>query len=339
MVVHTQRKDGIILRQVPANWWLIWLLRGRTQLVEHRALLNRINVFPVADADTGSNLSATLGRAAESAGMADAPTLTLAARAALRGARGNSGTLLSVWLLGLARVLGEAGELNLSLTNSHEQGSVLTPRLLAGALEGAAHDARSALSQPADGTMLTLMQTIAQVAPTDGWPSYTEQFLHEAEAALRATAQASHACNGWVDSGALGFFLVLVELATQLTGSAPADTYRDLLEQEPVPSTGHRLLPSQGLKKAVSTVEVMCDIYLPVLEASQLRSALDAVGDSVSIAQVESGNESLWAIHVHVPTAEDALGVLEAAGKPLNLRVSDLAASDSIDSAATGCNP
>lgn len=326
------------MRQVPANWWLTWLLRGRTQLVEHRALLNRINVFPVADADTGSNLSATLGRAADSAGMADEPTLALAARAALRGARGNSGTLLAVWLLGLAGELGPVGELEPVTAGMPEDSSALTPALLASAFTRAARDARSALSQPAEGTMLTVMQAIGQVPPSDDWLGYTTQLLQDAETAVRETAQASHARNGWVDSGALGFLLVLVELATQLTGSAPVDTYRDLLEQSPVSSPPSALPQrAQTSQKPASTVEVMCDIYLPVLEASQLRSALDAVGDSVSIAQVEAGNEALWAIHVHTPTSADALKVLEAAGEPLNVRISDLAPGDS-EPALAGCS-
>ncbi|MFW0168911.1 DAK2 domain-containing protein [Rothia sp. P4278] len=326
------------MRQVPANWWLSWLLGGRTQLVEHRALLNRINVFPVADADTGSNLSATLGRAADSAGMADDPTLALAARAALRGARGNSGTLLAVWLLGLARELGPVGELEAVTTGIPEENSALTPALLASAFKRAVRDARSALSQPAEGTMLTVMQAIGQVPPADDWLGYTSQLLQGAETAVRETAQASHARNGWVDSGALGFLLVLVALATELNGSAPTKTYADLLEESPAPSWPNALPPfSQRSKKSDSTVEVMCDIYLPVLEASQLRSALDAVGDSVSIAQVEAGNEALWAIHVHTPTAADALTVLEAAGEPLNVRISNLAPGDS-EPALAGCS-
>lgn len=326
------------MRQVPANWWLTWLLRGRTQLLEHRALLNRINVFPVADADTGSNLSATLGHAADSAGMADEPTLALAARAALRGARGNSGTLLAVWLLGIARELSPVGEIPSDTADTLEDGYLLTPELLATAFTRAAHDARSALSQPADGTMLTLMQTIAQIEPTNDWLTYTEQLLHDAEASLRATARAAHARNGWVDSGALGFLLILVELVTQLTGAAPAGSYRDLLEQAPGLPVQEKLGTPKSSHRAVSTVEVMCDIYLPVLEASQLRSALDSVGDSVSIAQVEAGNESLWAIHAHTPTAEEALAVLKAAGQPLNVRITDLAPAASTDTEGSGCS-
>lgn len=309
------------MRQVPADWWLNWLLRARTQLVEHRSLLNRINVFPVADADTGANMVATLGRAADTAGMADEPTLALAARAALRGARGNSGTLLAVWLLGLTEELGEAGQLPPST------GHPLTPQVLAAAWERGAQQAFAALSQPTDGTMLTLMQALTTCPlpdPTDEedpWQVYLTTLLAASETALRATAEADHARNGWVDSGALGLHLVLVALATELLGAAPQATYRDLLQ------VGAVSLPPRSAQQrsaAEARIEVMCEIYLPVLEVTQLRSALETVGDSVSIAQVEAGNEALWAIHVHVPEAEDALALLRAAGDPLNVRTTSL---------------
>lgn len=309
------------MRQVPADWWLNWLLRARTQLVEHRSLLNRINVFPVADADTGANMVATLGRAADTAGMADEPTLALAACAALRGARGNSGTLLAVWLLGLAEELGEAGYLSPSPTQP------LTPWGLCAAWERGAQQASAALSQPADGTMLTLMQAFAacplptSTAKEDPWQDYFTDLLASSETVLRATAQADHARNGWVDSGALGLHLVLVALATELLGAAPQVTYRDLLQ------VGVASLPTRSARQGSATearIEVMCEIHLPVLEVTQLRSALETVGDSVSIAQVEAGNEALWAIHVHVPEAEDALALLRAAGTPLNIRTTSL---------------
>lgn len=319
------------MRQVPADWWLNWLLRARTQLVEHQSLLNRINVFPVADADTGSNLSATLGHAADAAGAADEPNLALAARAALRGARGNSGTLLAVWLLGLARTLGPTSELPVTSTGDREladgdsPGRALTPELLARAFTVAATEARLALSQPADGTMLSLMAALHQVKLNANWRVYSEGLVVASETALRDTACAEHARNGWVDSGALGFHLVLVSLAAQLMGAEPEPTYRDLIAVAPA------FLPSRPpvkSRRGEPRVEVMCEIHLPVFEVTQLRSALDAAGDSVSIAQIEAGNEALWAVHVHVPTAEDALALLRAAGEPQKVRITSLASSD-----------
>lgn len=317
------------MRQVPADWWLNWLLHAHTQLVEHQSLLNRINVFPVADADTGSNLAATLGHAADAAGAADEPTLNLAARAALRGARGNSGTLLAVWLLGLARTLGPASELPVTSTGNGELGSspdrTLTSEHLARAFTVAATGARLALSQPAEGTMLTLMAALHQVKLKANWRVYSDDLVVASETALRATAHAEHARNGWVDSGALGFHLVLVSLVAQLMGAEPEPTYRDLLAEAPASLP---LRAPEKPRKGEPQVEVMCEIHLPVFEVAQLRSALDAAGDSVSIAQIEDGNEALWAVHVHVPTAEDALALLRAAGEPQKVRITSLASPD-----------
>ncbi|MGV3103341.1 DAK2 domain-containing protein [Rothia sp. 32237D007AR] len=323
------------MRQVPADWWLNWLLRARTQLMEHRSLLNRINVFPVADADTGANMVATLGQAADTAGMADEPTLALAARAALREARGNSGTLLAVWLLGLAQKLGQAGQPGQAgqVGQAHLEGEnrqELTPAALAAAWAEGARQASAALSQPAEGTMLTLMQALATcplpaTSDPSPWQTYLTDLLATSEAALRGTAQAAHAQNGWVDSGALGLHLVLVALATELLGAAPPATYRDLLQVETAPL---QVRAPHRRSAAGPQVEVMCQIHLTVLEVTKLRSALETVGDSVSIAQVEAGNQALWAIHVHVPHAEDALTLLRAAGEPINVRTSSLTASE-----------
>lgn len=312
------------MSQIHTEWWLRWLLQARTQLIEHRALLNRINVFPVADADTGSNMVTTLGRAADTAGMADEPTLTLAARAALRGARGNSGTLLSVWLLGFASYLAEAGQ-DAQAPGPAPEATSLTPTILAGALKQAAAEARAALSHPAEGTMLTLIDQVGHQEPSDDWGLYISQLLEASETALRATAQASHAHNGWVDSGALGFHLILLALATEILGTQPPQTIKDLLTGvgASTPATS-RLPPRRSAHQEPYQVEIMCSIHLSVLEAAQLRSALDAVGDSVSIAQIEAGNEALWAVHVHVAQANDALTILQAAGQPQDVRISPL---------------
>ncbi|WP_421082952.1 DAK2 domain-containing protein [Rothia nasimurium] len=316
------------MSQIHTDWWLRWLLQSRTLLLEHRALLNRINVFPVADADTGSNMVTTLGRAADTAGMADEPTLTMAARAALRAARGNSGTLLSVWLLGLASTLAQQqdGQAPAQLPAVGE----LTPAVLAQALGQAATEARSALSQPADGTMLTLMQAIGRQEATPGWEPYLTGLLAASESSLRATAQASHARNGWVDSGALGFHLILTCLVAELTGTQPPSTIGDLLAGAGPSSTASSLVSPRrsAPRRGPAQVEVMCSIHLPVLEAAQLRSALDTIGDSVSIAQIEAGNEALWAVHVHVADAQDALTLLQAAGQPQDIRITSLNSPD-----------
>lgn len=306
----TVRRGGTTLKQLPANWWLPWLVRARTQLVEHRNLLNRINVFPVADADTGTNLVATVGRAADTAGLADEPDFATAARAALRGARGNSGTLVSVWLLGLA---GELEGLDCpDVVQLHHA-------LLAGAQR-----AQSALSQPAEGTALTVMSALAAVPPTENFGGYLAKLVDAAESAVRQSAHAEHARHGWVDSGALGMLLVTAALYSAITATEATADYSDLLVLPPA-FEGKKLLDSEVAgARTQPQVEVMCTMQLPVYEVTALRSALDTIGDSVSIAQVYAGHEALWAIHVHVAKERDALRVLEAAGEPQDVRVTAL---------------
>ncbi|MDO4898231.1 MAG: DAK2 domain-containing protein [Rothia sp. (in: high G+C Gram-positive bacteria)] len=301
------------MKRLPANWWIFWLVRARTRLVQHSALLNSINVFPVPDADTGANLVATVGRAADAAGMADDPNFAAAARTALRGARGNSGTLVSVWLLGLATELESVQE--------------PTAAQLSAAWVAAHERAHAALNQPAEGTVLTLTAALTQVQVTEDLDIYLPALLEAAEAATRSTATADHARNGWVDAGALGVLLMVEQLVSTALNQPVTDSYADLLQPPAtdVQATARGLRPG---KKGEPTCEVMCEIHLPVYEVTQLRSALSQVGDSVSVAQVEAGNEALWAIHVHVAHQQDALDVLQAAGQPLNLRVTSLTAGD-----------
>ena len=127
-----------------------WTRGATAALRRERAAIDRVNVFPVADADTGTNLYLTLREgdravAAAPAGATGAELLTALARAALLGARGNSGVILSEWLRGLA------------VAARHGGGA-------ADLLTRAATSARSAVAQPAEGTILTAADAAAAAA-------------------------------------------------------------------------------------------------------------------------------------------------------------------------------
>ena len=128
-----------------------WLERSVKSLGNHSDRLNAINVFPVADGDTGSNLYLTARAGHDAVSELDSPDvggyLEIAARAAMESARGNSGTLLAVFLSGLAEPLIGADRLT-------------APGLAAG-LERAKVRAWSALSDPVDGTMLAVINAPA----------------------------------------------------------------------------------------------------------------------------------------------------------------------------------
>ncbi|MFI2101836.1 DAK2 domain-containing protein [Isoptericola sp. NPDC019693] len=190
-----------------------WVSTAARALAEARAEIDRVNVFPVADGDTGTNMYLTIRDAAAAVRAAPADAggarlLRLAARAALLGARGNSGVILSEWLRGLT-VAATRGD------------------SLAIALDVAARTARRAVAHPAPGTILTAAESAAaaarhaeaggMVGPA-GAParlSTTDAACRGArEAALRSVGALEQLrAAGVLDAGACGLVLVLRSLA------------------------------------------------------------------------------------------------------------------------------
>lgn len=187
------------------------LIAGIQRVVAQRDEINRINVFPVADGDTGTNLAFTLGAVLQgvreprfaSAGE----VLRQAAADALDGARGNAGAILAHFLQGMAEGAGP--------------GRRLTPAILAEAAAHGSARARSAMAEPVEGTMLSVIAAFAealQVQAGDGTPDLRTGFaraLERAREALRRTPEQLKALRsaGVVDAGALGFVDLLEGMA------------------------------------------------------------------------------------------------------------------------------
>ncbi|MGN7702590.1 DAK2 domain-containing protein [Cellulosimicrobium sp. 22601] len=211
-----------------------WGHGGVRALAAARESLDRVNVFPVADADTGTNMYLTLldavralpggdpaggGETGAAGGAGD--LLVRLARGALVGARGNSGVILSEYLRGLALALAE-----------HR---TVTGAALAGGLDRAARTARGAVARPAPGTILTAADAAARAAATaaDGPGASSPAVVAAAArdgaraAALRSTGELDVLARAQVlDAGALGLVLVLGALVAALdargTGAVPA---------------------------------------------------------------------------------------------------------------------
>ena len=138
--------DGLMLRDM--------LVAGNALLNANRAEVDRLNVFPVPDGDTGTNMSQTMNAAvkdlAQSHIVSAAEVAALAARGALRGARGNSGVILSQILRGFASALDGHDEIDVSL--------------LADAFKSGAATAYKAVMKPKEGTILTVARAMAEEA-------------------------------------------------------------------------------------------------------------------------------------------------------------------------------
>ncbi|MFF1547766.1 DAK2 domain-containing protein [Streptomyces sp. NPDC058291] len=334
-----------------------WCGLALTALGRAREEIDAINVYPVADGDTGTNLYLTVESAATAveavfagyeagsgAGSAPVgkPALADAARAmahgALIGARGNSGTILAQLLRGMAQVLAAEGEA------SHTDGRGL--RL---ALRRAADSARQAVAHPVEGTVLSVASAAADAAEKAAGAPGTEvdcgivaRAAHEgACAALAATpgqlAVLRHA--GVVDAGGRGLVAVLAALVETFTGEAPAFSAAGTAD----PARGEAGRADDGTIRTAGDGEGRAQdcadgpegaggpafevIYLLEAEdaaVARLRRRLDALGDSLVVV----GGDGLWNVHVHVDDAGAAVEAGVDAGRPHRIRITHFGVGD-----------
>ncbi|MCX5375617.1 DAK2 domain-containing protein [Streptomyces sp. NBC_00091] len=300
-----------------------WSSLALAALGRAREDIDAINVYPVADADTGTNLYLTAGSAdralaeafAETpAGVTDGtgPTsLSEAVRAyahgALIGARGNSGTILAQLLRGVADVLGA------------DPGDRAPGPLLAQALTRAAEEAYQAVAHPVEGTMLTVAGAAARAGSAAGSAAGTAAEVARAayEGARAALAEtpgqlAALGKAGVVDAGGCGLVAVLGALWQALSGQEPA--------AEPVPGrTVPVLLDPEpcAQEQGGPAYEVIYLLDASEEAVAELRARLDGLGDSLVVV----GGDGLWNVHVHVDDPGAAVEAGVVAGRPYRIRI------------------
>jgi DAK2 domain fusion protein YloV len=269
-------------------------------LASLRPAIDEINVYPVADSDTGSNMLFTMTGAARELEAAEPQTaadaLKILARGAVASAKGNSGVILSQVVRGLAdRAEGE-----------------LDGEWLARALEHADEVATGAVSRPVAGTILTVLHAVALAVRGDTRPlaDVAQEAAKEAAHALEKTPLQLPALAkaGVVDAGARGLVAVLDALVGVLTGTP--------IQPE------HALEIHATAEEPAYAWEVM---YLldGVDETSlpTLRKELSGLGDSVTVAGDGSGSH---AVHVHCADIGAAIEAGLALGRPRKIRVEPL---------------
>lgn len=321
-----------------------WIEASHASLVEARARLDALNVFPVADSDTGTNLLLTLaaGRTAVADLDPDAPLGEVAnalADGALMGARGNSGIILSQYL----RALGET-----FADQSEADGG-----FVAWALDRASLSATEAMAEPVEGTALTVVQGAADagrraaylVRGGDVLPvaPVVRAAVDGARVALARTPSllAPLAERGVVDAGGAGFVLLLQALHDVVTGStAPAPL---VLEADPAllaaaaVGAGARGTPAPGQAGCgphapytqaeldhwqAGDYEVMYVLSASEEEADFLRHRLSRIGASVGVVGgVGTGRRrGLWHVHVHTDDPVAAVAAATRAAPAAHLR-------------------
>ncbi|MFI6092689.1 DAK2 domain-containing protein [Streptomyces sp. NPDC051218] len=318
--------------QVPQNLDAVavraWCGLALDALGRAREEIDAINVYPVADGDTGTNLYLTVESASQAVdavftGLDPArPSLAEAVRAmahgALIGARGNSGTILSQLLRGMAQVLGADRD-----TDHADSGA------LALALRRAAESGYQAVAHPVEGTVLTVAAAAADAASAGSAAAgdcgaVARAAYDGACRALDATPEQLAVLGraGVVDAGGRGLVAVLGALVGALSGETV------LLKSVPG-SGGHaRVEPVECQDiPADATAPAFEVIYL--LEAddsavARLRTRLDGLGDSLVVV----GGDGLWNVHVHVDDAGAAVEAGVEAGRPHRIRITHFGVGD-----------
>lgn len=311
-------------RRLDASALRDWAHTSVGDLITHTNEINRLNVFPVADADTGTNMLFTMRAAwahadAAAAGGDVAGAAAALAEGALHGARGNSGVILSQILRALGDVAAEAAA---------ERGGELADidgRVLAAALRHAVGLVVISMGEPVPGTITSVLQAAATAAEETAEEADLREVItattDAAAAALDKTIEQLDvlAEAGVVDAGGRGLLVLLDALSKTVCGHAPTRP-----EYEPAP----RGFSNDAGAAGPPRFEVM---YLlsgcQPDGVEQLRQRLDQLGDSVAIAASASDSAGRYSVHVH---SDDAGGAVEAAmafGIPSRIQITALTAS------------
>ena len=307
-----------LLEQLGADDLRRALLGYRDALATHRDAINRLNVYPVPDGDTGTNMALTLESVVaelDGAGPDMAATCKAISHGSLMGARGNSGVILSQVLRGLADVRGES-----------EQCDTAT---FVRALRSAADAAYGAVMRPVEGTILTVVRESAEAAVlhADGDGATLVSVLDAARVAggesLERTPELLPvlADAGVVDAGGAGYLLlldVLLQLADGRPVPEPPDGPDEVVTVAAHPDDHARSAEHDAL--AGLKYEVMYFLEAPDETIPAFKDVWAGIGDSIVVV----GGDGIWNCHIHT---DDIGASIEAAldvGRPRNIRVTDL---------------
>ena len=264
-----------------------WVAAGRDEI-------NRINVFPVPDGDTGTNFSLTLRAVADALrALGDAPlpdTARTMARASVLGARGNSGMMLAHFLLGFAESVGDK--------------RTATVVEVAAAIRSGADKLEQSLDEPREGTILTVAREAANsaeraAAATDDIGDFMLQMLRDGEVALAHTPELMAVLKqaGVVDAGGMGFVRMLEGVVRFIEGDP-------ILPAEPFQAGEADFSPAALADVAAERDFHFCTEVLVRGEqlppANEVRQAMHAFGGSLVVATVSD----ILKIHVHTDTPD-----------------------------------
>ena len=289
--INTQKITGLLFQSM--------VVEGALAIAEKKEQANELNVFPVPDGDTGTNMSMTMGAAKDEMQRLSEPSLAKAADATasalLRGARGNSGVILSLLFRGMAKKLREKDEAD--------------GRDFALALREGVDTAYKAVMKPAEGTILTVTRVAAQHAvelcqadPTLSVMAVFEAVLERGQTALQETTEQNPVLEkaGVVDAGGFGFLTIFEGMF---------DAFRGIHKERQIDTAEpQRAAADFGAISDEDITFTYCTEFIAerkdkARNVGRMRALLNEIGDSLVVVE----DDDIVKVHVHTDQPNKAL--------------------------------
>ena len=285
------------------------VLHGAAAITAQKQAINDLNVFPVPDGDTGTNMSMTIATAVTELKKSTPATVeqaaSITASALLRGARGNSGVILSLLFRGLSKALKGRGTADAAA--------------LAAAMQEGVSAAYKAVMKPAEGTVLTVSRLAAKRAVDVAAEGETdiervlEESIREGYEALAQTTDMNPVLKkaGVVDAGGKGYLLILEGMLAEMRGEPMPETTESEAQETAI---DYGAIAAEEITFTFDTVFIVRKND-PEVDLEPLRQYLSSIGDSLVIGE----DDEAFKVHVHTDIPGDALnagqkyGVLELA--------------------------
>ncbi len=283
------------MKSADAQLLKVALLSGAKELEAKKEWINELNVFPVPDGDTGTNMTMTIMAAAREVAAIENPTMETIAKAlssgSLRGARGNSGVILSQLFRGFTKEIKEASEINVTI--------------LANAFTRATETAYKAVMKPKEGTILTVARGMADKAvelaiETDDIVEFLEKVIEHGDYVLSQTPEMLPVLKqaGVVDSGGQGLMQVMKGALDGVLGNGiPFDAV--------VAQTSQKTAPVGAARDDIDTADIKfgyCTEFIINVEHAydddeelKFKAFLESIGDSIVVVS----DEDVVKVHVH----------------------------------------
>lgn len=273
------------------------VLHGAAVITAQKQAINDLNVFPVPDGDTGTNMSMTIGTAVAELRKTTPATVdqaaSVTASALLRGARGNSGVILSLLFRGLSKSLKGLESANAAV--------------FAAAMQEGVSSAYKAVMKPAEGTVLTVSRLAAKravevAAEEKDVEKVLEEAIREGYDALAQTIEMNPVLKkaGVVDAGGKGYLLILEGMLSEMRGEPMPEVSEESGEEKE--KADFNMLSSEEITFAFDTVFIVRKAREDI-SLEPLRTYLNSIGDSLVIGE----DDEAFKVHVHTNIPGSAL--------------------------------